>query len=704
MEVARGRAVAPTVLIQPQRAAESWQGTPTQDAIDRDFTAAAYALEDAQADFDLLDEGALTGDQAIRAHARVQDGRLRVGKQTYQVAVLPQAPTLDLATARTLAKFVRSGGTLVAIGDLPAEEAGGRDAELRDALASLFGNGTAPADHRYGAGHTVRLTATAGLGQVARSEGVAATVLEPAQPAVRVLRLESGADKSFLLTNESGAAIRTTATFPAKGTPQLWRPESGQTATATTFRNGRQGTAVPLELQPYQTLVVAFPSAVPPPAAVPHLVSGDITAAAVRDDVAGRLRVDAVLDAPGSHRLIGTSRGRLFTGAVATDDPLTPVALGGDWAVRLDKPRAEPRNRPLGSWTAIDPSYSGSATYSRTVDLDRATLDGRRFVLDLGDIRDVAEVAVNGQTFEPLLWKPYRQDVTSALHAGRNEIQVRVTNTLANRHGDHRPAGLLGPVTLRPQRAVFSQLTPVGDEPVYEVGVPVTAGVSPGQSRELQVRMRRFGRGEGTAQVVFAAGGGLTVTPARTDVKFGRDGEAVVPLTLTAPVDVTVPGAGTLTVTVGDERQEVPVTVDLATRLGHADASSTHGSFQPDGAIDGDRGSDRWGQGNGWNDATSGTFPDTLTVDFAAPAPVGRVDLYTIDSAAYPAKDWGIRDADVQLLVGGDWRTVAEIRGNVEGLVRRSFDPVTASGLRVVVRAANDGAYSRITELEAYPR
>ncbi|MFJ8581747.1 glycosylhydrolase-like jelly roll fold domain-containing protein [Micromonospora sp. NPDC093277] len=706
MEVARGRAVASTVLIQPQRAAEAWQGTLTQDAIDRDFTAAAYALEDEQVDFDLLDEGALSGDPAIRAHAQVRGGRLHVGEQSYRMAVLPQAPTNDIATVRTLTAFVRTGGTLVAVGDLPREEAAGRDTELREALVALFGDSNTPAEHRHGAGRVIRLVAPPALGEAARSAGVAAAVLEPAQHAVRVLRLETGADKAFLVTNESAAVVRTTATFAANGTPEIWQPESGQTTTATTFRQvpGGRDIAVPLELQPYQTLVVAFRSAAPPPAAVPHVISGDVTVTTLRSGEAGNLRVDTVLDAPGSHRLVAKSGGRLFSGTVATHDPLNPVTLGDDWTVRLDKPGAESQNRPLGSWTAIDKSYSGSATYSRTMELDEATLDGRRFILDLGDVRDVAEVSINGQTLDPLLWKPYRQDVTSALRAGRNDIQVRVTNTLANRHGDHRPAGLLGPVTLRPQRAVSAELAPLGSEPVYEIGMPVAAAVSPGQSRELQVRVRRFGGGSGNGQVEFAATGGLTVIPARTDVKFGRDGEATVPLTLIAPVDAAVPGSGTLTATVGSEQHEVPVTVDLATRLGRASASSTHSSFQPDGAINGDRSSDRWAQGNGWNDATPGAFPDTLTVDFAAPAPVGRVDLYTIDSAVYPAKDWGIRDADVQLLISGEWRTVAEIRGNTEGLVRRTFEPVTASALRVVGRAANDGTYSRIIELEGYPR
>ncbi|MDZ5441538.1 glycosyl hydrolase [Micromonospora sp. 4G57] len=706
MEVARGRAAAQTVLIQPQRAAEAWQGTPTQDAIDRDFTAAAYALEDAQVDFDLLDEGALAGDPAIRARAQARGGRLHVGEQSYRLAVLPQAPTLDVATVRTLTEFVRTGGTLVAVGDLPGEEAAGRDGELRDALTALFGDGTAPGERAYGAGRIVRLAAPGGLGEAARSAGVAAAVLEPAQRAVRVLRLETGKDQAFLVTNESGAVVRSTATFPAKGTPELWQPETGRTATATTFRNapGRLGTAVPLELQPYQTVVVAFRSAARPPAAVPHLISGDITATAVSPGTSGTLRVDALLDAPGSHRVVGAWDGQLFGGTLATDDPLTPVLLNGDWTVRLNKPGAQPLDRPLGSWTAIDPAYSGSATYSRAVDLDAATLDGRRFVLDLGDVRDVAEVTVNGQAFGPLLWKPYRQDITAALRAGRNEVQVRVTNTLANRHGDHRPAGLLGPVALRPQRPVSAELAPVGDEPVYDVGLPAAPSVSPGQSRELQVRVRRFGGSQDTATVELAASGGLTVTPARTDVKFDRAGEATLQVTLTAPVDATVPGTGALTVTVGGERRDVPVTVDLATRLGQASASSTHPSFRPEGAIDGDRSSQRWGQGNGWNDATQGAFPDTLTVDFTMGAPVGRVDLYTIDSSQFPASGWGVRDADVQALVGGQWRTVAQIRGNTDGLVRRTFDPVTATALRVIVRSANDNAYSRIVELEGYPQ
>ena len=83
------------------------------------LTAANDALENAQVDFDLLDEGALSGDPAVRAPARVAGGALAVfGAQRYRFAVLPQTPTISLAAVRTLTSFVRSGGTLVAVGAL----------------------------------------------------------------------------------------------------------------------------------------------------------------------------------------------------------------------------------------------------------------------------------------------------------------------------------------------------------------------------------------------------------------------------------------------------------------------------------------------------------------------------------------------------------------------------------------------------------
>jgi hypothetical protein len=116
------------------------------------------------------------------------------------------------------------------------------------------------------------------------------------------------------------------------------------------------------------------------------------------------------------------------------------------------------QERALGSWTTFDPTFSGSGVYTTSLDLTAADLNGRRLMLDLGAVHDLATVTVNGTELPSALWHPYTVDATSALRPGANAISVRVTNTLANSRNKILPSGLAGPVTLRPQAAVTATL------------------------------------------------------------------------------------------------------------------------------------------------------------------------------------------------------------------------------------------------------
>ena len=93
-------------------------------------------------------------------------------------------------------------------------------------------------------------------------------------------------------------------------------------------------------------------------------------------------------------------------------------------------------------------------------------------MLDLGVVKQIAQVSVNGKSVGEILWKwPYRLDMTSALKPGENHIEVKVTNLWPNRMiGDRQPSvtrtytftdyhaysknspllesGMLGPVTI----------------------------------------------------------------------------------------------------------------------------------------------------------------------------------------------------------------------------------------------------------------
>jgi hypothetical protein len=133
-----------------------------------------------------------------------------------------------------------------------------------------------------------------------------------------------------------------------------------------------------------------------------------------------------------------------------------------------------------------------------------------------------------------------------------------------------------------------------------------------------------------------------------------------------------------------------------------ATPSSTHANFDRCGAVDGNTNSDDWDTLTGWNDATSGVFPDTYDVALAAAATVGRIETWTLDSARYPAARYGLRDFDVQVRVDGAWQTVHAVRGNVAGRVTSTFTPVTADAVRIVGLASNNNDYSRLIEVEVF--
>jgi len=444
MEACRAPAVARTALLQPQRAAESTQDTPAMAELDTAFLTTAHALEDVQIDFDFLDEGALDADPALVTHARSDGPKLVVGKQVYRIVVVPETPVLAAGSVRTLTRFVRGGGTVIVVGEPPSREAGGDDAALCKALGELFAARSA-----------VRVPDPVAAAAAAVTAGGAAAALEPSHNDVRVLRLDGDGRAKFVVVNERADAVELTATFPVTGVPELWDPDTGAATPASVWRRASGGTAVVMRLEPKATLLVVFRAGREPA----HAVSASAPVERVRVD--GRA-VTATVRAtgPGKITVTATDDGRDYSGAATVSDPLAAVPLGGDWAFHFDRADAPVSTRPLGSWTDLEPAYSGSAWYEKEFDVDTASLAGRRWTLELGEVHEVAEIEVNGTKLGSRLWAPYRIDVSAALQAGRNRVRVRVTNTGANVRGQVLASGLLGPVILRPYRLVDVALAP----------------------------------------------------------------------------------------------------------------------------------------------------------------------------------------------------------------------------------------------------
>jgi hypothetical protein len=90
----------------------------------------------------------------------------------------------------------------------------------------------------------------------------------------------------------------------------------------------------------------------------------------------------------------------------------------------------------LESWTKRPEEgircYSGKATYRKRFDLPAETNSGRLF-LDLGDVKNVAEIRLNGKNLGILWCAPWRVEITGAVKPTGNDLKIDVINLWANR-------------------------------------------------------------------------------------------------------------------------------------------------------------------------------------------------------------------------------------------------------------------------------
>jgi hypothetical protein len=118
-----------------------------------------------------------------------------------------------------------------------------------------------------------------------------------------------------------------------------------------------------------------------------------------------------------------------------------PIDLDGAWSLRFPPNWGAPEKVALdrlASWSENSDAgvryFSGTATYVRTFEVQSEWLEpGRIVALDLGSVKNLATVVVNGEDLG-VWWKPpFAADVTRALKIGTNVLEVRVTNLWVNR-------------------------------------------------------------------------------------------------------------------------------------------------------------------------------------------------------------------------------------------------------------------------------
>ena len=191
-------------------------------------------------------------------------------------------------------------------------------------------------------------------------------------------------------------------------------------------------------------------------------------------------RTDIRLDFAPSGAAFIVFRPKSTEGVRVEDAPFVferTVSVDGPWAVEFLDGRGAPCGQvafdELVAWNERSEEgirfYSGSAVYRRKI-ADPRGRKGDRVMLDLGTVKNVAVVTVNGKPF-PVLWKPpFRVDITEAMgeKGPAFDLEVRVTNLWPNRliGDDALPCdaeyGKEGGIVAMPRRLYENRPSPCG--------------------------------------------------------------------------------------------------------------------------------------------------------------------------------------------------------------------------------------------------
>jgi hypothetical protein len=138
--------------------------------------------------------------------------------------------------------------------------------------------------------------------------------------------------------------------------------------------------------------------------------------------------------------------------ALAPSAPLVGKALSGPWRVRFAPGRGAPPSAvfdQLIPWDQHPDSgikfFSGTATYQTTFEVSGEQV-GRRARLQLGTVKCIAQVRLNGKDLGIVWTDPWSVAVTGALKPGRNDLEIDVANTWINR--------LIGDAALPPDKRI----------------------------------------------------------------------------------------------------------------------------------------------------------------------------------------------------------------------------------------------------------
>ena len=336
-------------------------------------------------DYDVVTE------EVILKRMKVKSGKLVLPDGvSYRMLVLPERTVISLPVLKKLREFVADGAIL--IGPKPTSSTGLKNypdsnEEVKSIADKLWKKQNVLSDK------TAREVLLAN-GVKPDFEALATTNAQPSS-SISFIHRRDGDSEIYFVASRATNAVAADCAFRVMGkAPELWNPLTGERKFAAAYKEKEGRTIVPLDFDPCGSWFVIFreSSAKRPPSGARN---------------------------------------------VASFKPLSE--LTGSWTASFDPRWDGPESAEFDSlvdWTKRpEPGikfYSGTAVYRKSFDAP-ASFGGKSVWLDLGDVRELAEIKVNGQSCGITWSPPFRADITRALKPGTNQLEIEVVNFWPNR-------------------------------------------------------------------------------------------------------------------------------------------------------------------------------------------------------------------------------------------------------------------------------
>ena len=363
----------------------------------------------------------------------VRDGKIELPDGiTYRMLVLPQRKTMPVEVLRKIKELMSAGATVV--GSKPEKDPGLTDYPQCDQVIhqladEIWGNcdGKTVTEHLFGKG---RIIVGKSLREILIGDNIPPDFeVSGKNPDTWLDFIHRKTDDAeiYFVANRRDREESATCAFRVEGkVPELWDPVTGATREANAYKIIGGRTSMPLEFAPYGSLFVLF------------------------------RKSPAVAK----------------TGTVNFEKLHPLMELPGPWTVAFDPEWGGPDStqfEQLVSWSKRPEEgikfYSGTARYRRTFDLPESPpVADRHVYLDLGAVKDVAEVTLNGKKLATLWTAPWRVEITESLQAKNNILEIAVTNLWPNR--------LIGDAALPPEKRRTRTNIPFDkNQPLLESGL-----------------------------------------------------------------------------------------------------------------------------------------------------------------------------------------------------------------------------------------